>query len=162
MRKGWRAGLRRMVLGLLAAWPCAWPSLAGAEAPVPGFAPADPAALAAVEQVRGPILDRVRANGLPVEVETLRLDLNGDGVPEILARLSTPRGCAPLGRPDCPMLILQRLPNGRYLEIGTFFADRVRLAEERSQGWQALETRLDNGPWRRAAWNGTLYQSMRR
>lgn len=150
--------MRMVMAGLLAASP----ALARAEAPLPRFAEADPAALAAVEQVRGPLLKRVRANGLPVEVRVARLDLNGDGEPELLARLSTPRGCAPLGRPDCPMMVLQRLPRGRYIEIGTFFADRVRLGGESSQGWRELETRFVNGPWRRAAWNGTLYRPMRR
>lgn len=138
------------------------PVPARAEAMAPTFGAADPAVLAAVEQARGLLLRRVRANGLPVEVTALRLDLNGDGEPEILARLSTPRGCAPLGRPDCPLLVLQRLPDGRHIEIGTFFADRVRLAGEQSQGWQELETRFDTGSWRRAAWNGTLYRPTRR
>lgn len=147
-----------MVLGL----PASWPVPARAEAPLARFAAADPAALAAVEQVRGPLLRRVRANGLPVEVAALRLDLDGDGEPEILARLSTPRGCAPLGRPDCPLVVLQRLPRGRHIEIGTFLADRVRLGGGSHQGWRDIETRLDNGPWRRAAWSGTLYRPMRR
>lgn len=170
MRGGWMMrGLGLLALGAalgtglgpaLEGFPGAGAALA--EAPLPRFSAADPAALAAVEQARGPLLLRVRANGLPVEVESLRLDLNGDGEPEILARLSTPRGCAPLGRADCPMLVLQRQADGRHLEIGTFFADRVRLTGERSQGWQDLEMRFVNGPWRRAAWNGTLYRSTRR
>ncbi|ONG58700.1 hypothetical protein BKE38_02670 [Pseudoroseomonas deserti] len=120
----------------------------------------DLAAQDAARAARSWQIARAREAGVEPRIRTARIDLNGDGQPDIIATLQTPQKCAAMGLRDCPLIVLKAEGN-RFVEIGTFFGDEVQMVDQRHQGWQAFESRFTNSPWRRTTWNGTMYRLVR-
>lgn len=125
------------------------------------FTTEDMAAREAVRQARHWQVRKAQEAGVTPRIATARHDLDGDGLPEIIAVLQAPDRCAAMGLRNCPLIILHQPVPGRFLEVGSFFGDAAQLLDSRSQGWLDLETRFTRGPWRRTSWNGLLYRLKR-
>lgn len=90
-----------------------------------------------------------------------RVDLNGDGEPEVLAYLRGPRTCSSNG---CLLLVLQRDGN-RYAVISRIYMawSPVVVTANRSNGWSDLVLRVEAsgggaGRYRRIAFDGKSYR----
>jgi hypothetical protein len=91
----------------------------------------------------------VKRNKIQAECERMpahrytwdRVDLNGDGTPEVIAQVVGPMFC---GTGGCPLLIFREPSPGR-LELVTqmsLFKDPLIVAERRHNGWKELITRV--------------------
>ncbi|EFH13527.1 hypothetical protein [Teichococcus cervicalis] len=168
--KAARGPLRRVIrsiglciglgIGVGAGLGSAIPTPARAEAPL-RLTPGDAAAQEAVRNARLWQLRKAQEAGITPGIATARQDLDGDGLPEIIAVLQAPQRCAALGLRNCPLIILHQSAPGRFHEVGSFFGDSARLLDSRSQGWLDLETRFTQGPWRRTTWTGAMYRLRR-
>jgi len=90
-----------------------------------------------------------------------RVDLNGDGEPEILAYLRGPRTCSSNG---CLLLVLQKEGN-RYAAISRIYMawSPVVVIENRSNGWSDLVLRAEASEggaarYSRIAFDGKSYR----
>ncbi|MCS5692833.1 hypothetical protein NZK33_12675 [Cyanobium sp. FGCU-6] len=70
-----------------------------------------------------------------------RVDLNGDGRPELVAQVLGPMFC---GTGGCPLLIFREPSPGRLqlLTQMSLFKDPLIVAERRQNGWKELITRV--------------------
>ncbi|MCQ4159652.1 hypothetical protein NON00_06905 [Roseomonas sp. GC11] len=134
----------------------------GAVAQPVSFTPFDQPAQEAVQAARSWQFERAQKAGVTPRVATARIDLDGDGVAEIVAVVQAPDRCAALGLRNCPLVVLhRRSERGRFQEVGSFFGDAVQILDSSNKGWRDIETRFTQGPWRRTEWNGLLYQIRR-
>ncbi len=93
--------------------------------------------------------EMVKRNKIKAECERMpahrytwsRVDLNGDGRPEVVAQVVGPMFC---GTGGCPLLIFRELSPGRLqlLTQMSLFKDPLIVTERRHNGWKELITRV--------------------
>jgi hypothetical protein len=92
------------------------------------------------KQARRTLIGRQCAQGGALRYAWSRVDLNGDGTPEVVATVVGPFVC---GTGGCPLLIFQER-KGTLVPITTMslFKEPLIVSERRSNGWKNLITRV--------------------
>lgn len=123
-----------------------------------GWSPANPGEMAILEEIEGENLEGARRAGGKPDIQTLRYDLNADGIDEILYYVDDPFFC---GAGDCPVIVMHRLgADERWREVAAVYSasPHVRVGPAKHRGFVEIHAADGGATW---GWTGSQYEVVR-
>jgi hypothetical protein len=99
-----------------------------------------------------------KTNGRKAQIEIQSADLDGDGTPEILARIYHSGYCGSAG---CMILVLQKNSSGEWKPLFTATSENIEVGGTRKTGMCDLILRDDRGRQTIFRWSGRKYKALK-